>query len=107
MAELGVPPIEDAESQGIDDFLEIPIDLVISVCEDAAQYCPAWLGNGMVVHWPVTDPSIYQGSSEERLRFSISVGRRLFHKIEQLVQMDYESMSESEVKEKLDLIGEY
>ena len=37
-------------------FLESTFDLVITVCGDAAENCPAWLGGGQQVHIGFPDP---------------------------------------------------
>ncbi len=44
-------------------------DLVITVCDQAAQQCPAWLGRGQLVHLGFPDPALYAGSEEECLNF--------------------------------------
>ncbi len=49
---------EGLQSQSVDDFLDTPIDMVISVCNSAANDCPVWLGKGTSkrLHWPLPDP---------------------------------------------------
>ena len=46
------------KSQPVDDFLDTPIDVVISVCDSAANDCPVWPGKGNPerLHWSFPDP---------------------------------------------------
>jgi arsenate reductase len=41
--------------------------LVITVCDDAAENCPVWLGQGQIAHLSFPDPAKATGSEEERL----------------------------------------
>jgi arsenate reductase len=56
MAEVGVD-IQDARSKGADAFLNEPFDVVVTVCDSAAQDCPHWPGAKRIEHWPIEDPS--------------------------------------------------
>ena len=44
-----------------------PFDLVVTVCDDAAENCPVWLGKGRRVHLGFPDPAKATGSEEEVL----------------------------------------
>jgi arsenate reductase len=46
-------------------FQETKFDLVVTVCDDARETCPAWLGEGQVVHRGFEDPAQASGSPEE------------------------------------------
>jgi arsenate reductase len=50
-----------------DQFRGIDFDLVVTVCDDAAENCPVWLGKGKRVHLGFPDPDLAQGSEEEVL----------------------------------------
>jgi arsenate reductase (thioredoxin) len=56
MAELGVD-IRDARSKSADLFRDQPFDVVVTVCDSAAQDCPTWPGAKRIEHWPIIDPS--------------------------------------------------
>ncbi len=47
-------------------------DLVVTVCDSAAEECPVWLGKGKRVHQGFVDPFNAQGTDEEKMR---STGR--------------------------------
>jgi arsenate reductase len=50
-----------------DEFRTFPLDLVVTVCDDAAEDCPVWLGPGRRVHLSFPDPAKATGSEAERL----------------------------------------
>jgi arsenate reductase len=66
MSELGID-ISRQHSKSADDFREVEFDTVVTVCDDAAENCPVWLGNGRKVHIGFEDPARAAGSDEERL----------------------------------------
>jgi arsenate reductase len=66
MAELGID-ISAQESKTLDRYLGEPFDQVITVCDDANEACPVFLGARERWHWSFPDPSTAAGSDEERL----------------------------------------
>lgn len=66
LAELGID-ISAQRSKSAEEFRTFPLDLVITVCDDAAENCPLWLGQGRVMHISFPDPARATGSEEERL----------------------------------------
>jgi arsenate reductase len=67
MTELDID-ISDGESKSADVFRDRDFDAVITVCDDAAENCPVWLGSGRVTHISFPDPAEALGSKEERMR---------------------------------------
>jgi len=65
MAEVGID-VAMHESKTIDRFLGQPFDLVITVCDDAAEACPIFPNARERRHWSFSDPSSVQGSDEQR-----------------------------------------
>jgi arsenate reductase len=66
MAELGID-ISDRRSKSVDAFVDEDLDRVITVCDQAAKNCPAWLGRGRVKHIGFPDPAEAEGDEAERL----------------------------------------
>lgn len=67
LAELGID-ISHHESKTADVYRQIAFDLVITVCDDAAENCPLWLGEGQVQHISFPDPAKATGTDAEKLR---------------------------------------
>ncbi len=55
------------ESKPVDRFRGIDFDAVITVCDDAAENCPVWLGKGKRAHIGFPDPAKAEGTEEERM----------------------------------------
>ena len=55
-------------SKSVDKFRQTPFDLVITLCDDADQNCPVWLGKGKRLHIGFPDPAEVQGSDEEKMK---------------------------------------
>ncbi len=54
------------KSQSWDDFEAEQPDIVVTVCDSAAnEACPVWFGNTLKVHWGLPDPSKLQGSEAD------------------------------------------
>jgi arsenate reductase len=66
MAEADVD-ISGHVPQRVDRFLREPWDLVVTVCDSAAETCPVFPGRVERVHVSFPDPAAATGSEEERL----------------------------------------
>lgn len=66
MAELGID-ISGHWSKSTDVFRDADFDLVITVCDNAARTCPAWLGRGCVIHIGFPDPAAGEGGDLAKL----------------------------------------
>lgn len=67
LAEIGID-IHDAQSKSAEQFLDQAFDVVVTVCDSAAQDCPNWNGAKRIEHWPIEDPTWGVGSGAERFR---------------------------------------
>lgn len=66
MDERGID-ISHARSKAVDEFRDEAFDLVVTVCDAAAEECPVWLGKGQRVHLGFPDPAKAVGTAEEIL----------------------------------------
>ena len=65
LAEIGIQ--HEERSKHADEYRTVPFDLVVTVCDDAAENCPVWLGPGKRVHLGFPDPAKATGSEDEVL----------------------------------------
>jgi arsenate reductase len=83
MAEIGVD-ISGQESKTLARYVKEPFDHVITVCDDANEACPVFLGAKSRLHWSFRDPSRADGTEEERLavfrRVRDEIRRRIDHR---------------------------
>ena len=56
LADVGIDA-SDHTSKSADQFINEPFDVVVTVCDSAAQDCPMWPGAKRIEHWPIEDPS--------------------------------------------------
>jgi len=59
--------ISAQRSKSVNEFRTAEFDFVITVCDNAAEDCPLWLGPGRVKHMGFPDPAVVTGSEVERL----------------------------------------
>ena len=64
MQEVGID-ISQQESKNIPEIPIDKIDLVVTLCGDAAERCPVFPGKVERIHWALEDPAKAQGSEEE------------------------------------------
>jgi arsenate reductase (thioredoxin) len=66
MDELGINILPQGV-HALGDYLGQPFDLVVTVCDQAAEACPKFPGAARQLHWGLADPSVARGTEEERL----------------------------------------
>ena len=64
MQEIGVD-ISHQKSKNISEVPIDKIDLVVTLCGDAAERCPIFPGKVERIHWEIEDPAKYQGSDKK------------------------------------------
>jgi len=65
LQEIGIQ--HQGKSKLADEYRSLPLDLVVTVCDSAAEECPLWLGQGKRVHHSFDDPAKASGSEEQVL----------------------------------------
>ena len=63
LAEIGIE--HTGRSKHVDEFRNESFDLVVTVCDSAAEECPLWLGEGRRVHRSFPDPAKAAGTEVE------------------------------------------
>ncbi|MGW8249956.1 MAG: arsenate reductase ArsC [Anaerolineales bacterium] len=65
LQEIGIQ--HHGRSKNVDDLRQVDFDVVVTVCDSAAEECPLWLGPGRRVHRSFPDPAKATGSDEQVL----------------------------------------
>jgi arsenate reductase len=73
-------------SKNVELFRDYEFDLVVTVCDDANEECPVWLGKGRRVHEGFKDPAKAEGTDEERLAVFRAVRDEMAEKIPTLLK---------------------
>jgi arsenate reductase len=63
LTEIGIS--HEGRSKSVDEFRNQSFDVVITLCDEAAESCPLWLGRGKRIHMGFPDPAKATGSDGE------------------------------------------
>jgi arsenate reductase len=91
MAELGIDISAAAghRAKGIEEFAhQPPMDLVVTVCDEAAEECPFFPGARRQEHWGFPDPSAATGTEEERFAVFRQVRDAIAVRIERFLRQE-------------------
>lgn len=84
LAEIGIDA-SGARVKSADEFRETAFDLVVTVCDQAAEECPIWLGVGKRIHLGFRDPGQATGNDEEVMAVFRSVRDDIAQRIPELL----------------------
>jgi arsenate reductase (thioredoxin) len=84
LAEMGID--HQGRSKDAGELRTRAFDLVVTVCDDAAQNCPLWLGQGRQVHLGLPDPAQATGTEQEILDAFRAVRDRLAAELPALLE---------------------
>jgi arsenate reductase (thioredoxin) len=99
-------PTEGYQSQSWDEYAEQPLDIVITVCDNAAgEACPVFLTKAVRAHWGVADPGHVEGTEQEKIDAFEQTFEILEQRINKMLVLPLETMSTQELTEKLNEIG--
>ena len=56
LSEIGIQ--HEGRSKMVNEFKNMDFDLVVTVCDSAAEECPVWLGKGKRTHHSFPDPAL-------------------------------------------------
>jgi len=63
LSEIGIQ--HAGRSKLADEFRNVDFDLVVTVCDSAAEECPVWLWQGKRIHRSFPDPAKVEGTEEQ------------------------------------------
>jgi len=68
-------------SKSVEEFRGQPLDLVVTVCDAAADECPVWLGPEKRIHVSFQDPAKAIGTDEQILKVFRAVRDEMIEKL--------------------------
>jgi arsenate reductase len=84
LREIGIQ--HQGSSKRAEEFRDVDFDLVVTVCDSAAEECPVWLGKGKRVHHSFPDPAKAEGTDEEVMNVFRAVRDDIEREVSQLLQ---------------------
>lgn len=95
-------PTDGLKSQSWDEFEDFEPDLVVTVCDKAAnETCPVYFGKSTQTHWGLYDPSKIEGTDEEKAQAFNATIEEIKERTEQLVRWIDKGMGPVEISGKL------
>jgi arsenate reductase len=98
LEEMGIT--HDGQSKHVDLLRDIQLDLVITVCDSAAEQCPLWLEPGQVVHQGYVDPAEATGTHDEIMTVFRSVRDQIKAEIPEILD-EFSKLSHLQNEERL------
>jgi protein-tyrosine-phosphatase len=95
MASMAID-ISQQRAKHFDEFRGQSFDLVITVCDRVKEICPTFPGNPEPehIHWSLPDPSLLDGSEEEKYAVFEQIAQQLRTRIRYLlIQLEHETQS--------------
>lgn len=85
MKEVGID-ISQSRSKSLEEFQDQNFDLVITLCDQAAEACPIFFGGTKRIHMGFPDPAAAEGSREDKLNAFRQVRDQMRQKVTELLQ---------------------
>tara|TARA_Y100000590_G_scaffold344300_1_gene393669 strand:+ start:783 stop:1199 length:417 start_codon:yes stop_codon:yes gene_type:complete len=80
MDEIGIN-ITHHTSDSIDDYLNIGIDIAITLCDNANKNCPIFEGNIKKIHWSIENPFKHWSFDESQIQAFREVREKIRERI--------------------------
>jgi arsenate reductase len=84
MGEVGID-LSTHSSKSVEAIDQERIELVVTLCGDAAENCPTFPRPVHRIHWPLEDPAKARGSEEEILSVFRNTRDAIRHRVEELI----------------------
>jgi protein-tyrosine-phosphatase len=89
----------DARSKSWDEFKDVKMDFVITVCDNAKESCPFWPGQPVIAHWGSPDPASAEGSEEEKFQVFVNVASQIARRVDLLCAFPDDRLTPLAVRE--------
>lgn len=99
-------PTEGYKSQSWEDFESQTMDVVITVCDNAAgETCPVYLSKAIRAHWGVSDPGHAEGTEDEKSAAFEKTFEILQLRVQKMLALPLETILPEQLTSELNAIG--
>ncbi|MGR9044561.1 MAG: arsenate reductase ArsC [Gammaproteobacteria bacterium] len=100
-------PTTGYQSQSWTEFEDQPMDIVITVCDNAAgETCPVYLTKAVRAHWGVSDPGHVEGTEAEKIAAFEQTYNTLELRVKKMLALPLETMTPDKLADALNAIGQ-
>lgn len=93
-------------SKTIDDCEQYQPDVVITVCDQAAQEsCPLYLGGAIKAHWGLSDPSHLDLAEDQKLEAFMGTVEHINRRLDVLFSLDLDNLTRTELTKQINQIS--
>jgi arsenate reductase len=93
-------------SKTIDDCEQYQPDVVITVCDQAAQEaCPLYLGGAIKAHWGLSDPSHLDLAEDQKLEAFMRTVEHINRRLDALFALDLNNLTRTELTKQINQIS--
>src|SRR5262249_49128392 len=96
--------VSGARSKSWEEYRDVNLDFVITVCDSARESCPVWPGQPIVAHWASEDPGSVEGDEEQR-KVIKRVAGEIHRRLELFASLPIESRDRLRLEEMTNAIG--
>ena len=96
--------ISGNKSKSLDQYVNEPWDIIITVCDNAKESCPIFPGRMIQAHWSFEDPAKFEGSDEQKLAFFWKTAEEIATRIRLLLALE-DHLPHSEYEQAVKDIG--
>lgn len=95
-----------ARSKSWEEFKDVEFDFVVTVCDNARETCPIWLGKPIVAHWSSPDPAAVEGRDAEKYRAFKEVAFQINRRLQLFTSLPIEKLDRLKLIAAIREIGE-
>jgi len=105
LAQAGIST-KGLKSQSWDELESFNADVVVTVCDSAAQEaCPVWFGKAVKLHWGLKDPSKVQGSEQDIKAEFLVCMEKIEQRVNAMLALDLDNLKGAALKAALINLG--
>jgi arsenate reductase len=89
----------DARSKSWDEFKNVEFDFVITVCDNAKESCPVFIGHPSIAHFGSPDPAECKGSEQDKKWLFVRVASQISRRLDLFVSLPDNQLEPLRIRE--------